>query len=137
MGNRGFSEGARSMSDMTEEKTDRFRIIPHTPYVYRIERLYLIEIKKTKESTSIFKTSISKEVETKEIWKNFGRDIRVNHRHEFEYPESFSPILHGGLYWDRGVSTYLTVDLAKQKINEILEKEKKEEEFMKQEPVYV
>ena len=38
------------MSDMTEKKTDRFRIVPHTPYVYRIERLYLVEIKKTKES---------------------------------------------------------------------------------------
>lgn len=137
MGNRGFFEGARTMSDMTEKKTDRFRIVPHTPYVYRIERLYLVEIKKTKESTSIFKTSISEEIETKEIWKNFGRSIRVDCRHKFEYPENFSTIVYGALHWDREVSTYLTVDLAKQKINEILEKEKKEKEFMSQEAVYV
>lgn len=136
MGNRGFFEGGRTLSDTKETRTDKFRIVPHTPFVYRIERLYLLEVTKTETGKSIFKTTDKTSKEAEEIWKNYGYDQTYGLSGAPTLPHSFSSNFVGGAYWNRIVEVYPDVDSAKKEIDKILSEEKKREKFMNQGVIY-
>lgn len=125
------------MSDTKEIRTDKFRIVPHTPFVYRIERLYLLEITKTETDRSIFKTTDKISKETEEIWRNYGYDQRFGLSDApLTLPHSFSSNLVGGAFWDRIIEVYSDVDSAKKEIDKILSEEKRKEKFMNQGVIY-
>src|SRR5690606_31421306 len=97
--------------------TDKIRIVPHIPFVYRIERLFYRG--------------------AEEVWKTLGDLTYVMDRNLPVYKNIWALSEEVSHYKVLEITTFETVESAKSFLKEILEKEKKEEEFMKQEPVYV
>lgn len=97
--------------------TDKIRIVPHTPFVYRIERLFYRD--------------------AEEVWKILGDITYFMDKSLPVYKNIWALLEEVSHYKVFDVRTFETVESAKSFVKEILEKEKKEEEFMNQEAVYV
>lgn len=112
-------------------KTDRFRIVPHTPFVYRVERLYYVDV----EYEDVYGYGRPKiKTRLEEDWR--ALHVRVKEDEgidDNDYKFMTIPNRYGLLYT---VKHFDTPEDAKFAISYITAKEIKENDFMAQEPIY-
>lgn len=118
-----------------DKKTDKFRIVPHSPYVYRIERLYIRKqgYTESKQIGVFLKTVSTVKTREVEVWKNYGSSLSNNFGDVYH---NFQESLHGGKSFRRVVNEYESVEKAQRWIDYILSEERRRKEFMDQEIIY-